>query len=362
MTRGSPIHFVGTLPPPVTGMTLATEVVVDRLRARCGVRIHDISHPTHHRGPRWRLIKAWKAATGTLRLLTWSSGGRPRVYMVANSGHGIWYNLAHALAARARRHHVFLHHQVYSYVNDTDARMRRLVRTLGPGSTHIVLCDAMGAAFRERYEPDGEVVVVPNSIIMLARARPLPARPRTPFRLGHLSNLTVEKGLADVLSTLAAARDRGLPVELVLAGPPANAEAAALLSDARDRFGEALDYRGPVYDDAKRAFYDDIDVLLFPTRYEREAYPLVLAEALTAGAPVIAYGRACIPTLIGTDGGWTVDPAADFAVTAADLVEGWLRDPDAYAAATERARARAGALRVEAERALEALLDRMCDS
>lgn len=360
MTGIPPVSFVGTLPPPVTGMTMATAIVVDRLRECSGVRIHNISHNRHDRGVRWRFIKAWKSASGAARLLTWRTGPRPRLYLVANAGLGIWYNVAHVLAARARGYHVIIHHQVYNYVTQHDERMERLVRSLGPDSTHIMLCPEMKASFQRQYAPEGNLVVVPNTIVMLDQRRPTSDRPHVPFRLGHLSNLTVDKGLDRVLDTFAAVRHRGLDVELVLAGPAASAEASRLIEDARRSFGDALDYRGPVYDDDKWSFYADIDAVLFPTRYRREAYPLVLAEALFAGVPVVTYGRACIPSLVGSDGGLVLPPDRDFSSAASELVERWVEQPEVYRQDADRTRTRGEALLSEARRSLDALIDCMC--
>ncbi len=38
-------------------------------------------------------------------------------------------------------------------------------------------------------------------------------------------------------------------------------------------------YLGPIYGDAKTAFYGNLDVLLFPSNYVNEAEPLVIHEA-----------------------------------------------------------------------------------
>lgn len=359
MSDRARVTFVGTLPPPVTGMTLATSNVVERLRARCDLRVYDISHPRFNRGVPWRAVKAWKVLTGALQLLLWDPGADPRLYAVANAGAGLWYTLLHVAVARLRGYHLFLHHQVFNYVDRYDRRMALIVRLMGAHGTHVLLCPRMETEFRRRYAPRGHCMLVPNSIVMLDGPPPDERDEHVPFRIGHLSNLTLEKGLAEVLGTLTALRRRGVDVRLILAGPAATSGAARLIERARSEHGRALDYRGPVYGRDKDAFYADIDAVLFPTRYRREAYPLVLAEALMAGIPVVTYARACIPSLVSSDGGHVLDPDEDFEARAAEIVETWAVDQASYRDAARRARSRGASLREEAATDLDRLLDRM---
>ena len=65
-----------------------------------------------------------------------------------------------------------------------------------------------------------------------------------------------------------------------------------------------IDYVGPRYGRDKDAFYDSIDVLVFPT--QNEAEPLVVHEAIERGVPVIAYGSGAIPEIINSDCGRVV--------------------------------------------------------
>jgi glycosyltransferase involved in cell wall biosynthesis len=55
-----------------------------------------------------------------------------------------------------------------------------------------------------------------------------------------------------------------------------------------------LDYVGPIYGDAKDTFFSDLDVFIFPTGYFNEAQPIVLYEAVAAGALVISVDRGAI--------------------------------------------------------------------
>ena len=155
------------------------------------------------------------------------------------------------------------------------------------------------------------------------------------------------KGLSDVIQTLDVLINRGLDVRLILAGPCSTAESKRIVEGAMQRFGKHLEYRGPVYDNEKAQFYDEIDAFLFPTR--NESWGIVLNEALAAGAPVISVDRGCVSCLVG-DGGCVLDAEVDFAVNAARHVEQWVREPDAYARLQQLAVARGIALEEQAKR------------
>ncbi len=347
------VAFIGPIPPPVTGMTLATRIVLEELQHRCSLLVMNTSHPRYYPGLRWKAIKGLRTAVGLPRLLMASMPRGSSVYLVPNASAGLWYDIAIATVARLSGHQLFVHHQVYSYVAQHDPRMARLNRLMRPTDCHIMLCPEMVGRFRQLYPEDRRFLVLPNSIVALSQTPNDAQRPRTPLRLGHLSNLTVEKGLDLVLETFRRLRSDGANVNLVLAGPARSEEASQLVSSASQHFGSAIDYRGPVYGEHKSRFYHDIDVLLFPTKYRNEAYPLVICEALGFGVPVIAYGRACIPHVVGDSGGLCVPPNEDFVEPAAEQVSRWLADPTQYARSLRRVRDRRHEMRFDAKAKLE---------
>jgi len=54
---------------------------------------------------------------------------------------------------------------------------------------------------------------------------------------------------------------------------------------------------------------------------------VTIHEAMSRGIPVIAYGRGCIPEIIGADCGLVIDPADPFVPAALAKLESWLAEP-----------------------------------
>src|SRR4029077_16115808 len=87
-------------------------------------------------------------------------------------------------------------------------------------------------------------------------------------------------------------------------------------------------YLGPVYDEAKTAFYRDLDILLFPTDYANEAEPLVIHEAMRSGVHVIACDRGAISEML-THGAGAVCAKSSFVATAIAQITSFTADVSA---------------------------------
>jgi glycosyltransferase involved in cell wall biosynthesis len=96
-----------------------------------------------------------------------------------------------------------------------------------------------------------------------------------------------------------------------------------------------IEYVGPVYGQAKSQFFNQIDVLIFPSI--NEADPRVVSEALAHGAAVVALNRGCVTATLRGGGGACVPDSQDFVQAATELVLDWLSDADAFSALSTQA-------------------------
>jgi glycosyltransferase involved in cell wall biosynthesis len=344
--RSRRITFIGALPPPVTGMTAMSEVIVNALRQGGPVRCFNWSRGRHLSGLRWKIARILGASSSFVKIFF---GRRPRggvIYYPLSSGWGWLYDVAILAAARLRGYQVVVHHHVYSYIDRRDWRIALLNRILGPRSIHVVHCEQMKRDFLAQYPIDAEFLFVPPTIVT-QHPHVLPRNDHKRFTLGFMSNLTLAKGLDCAMETYDQLTGAGRNVSLILAGPCHNATERRMLEEFVAKRPDQVEYRGPVYGEEKGRFFADIDVFLLPTR--TESWGIVLTEALATNCPVISCRRGCVPWIVQHGCGVVVDDPKDFPSQASQAVAKWIDDKQEFARARERAGDRARQLADEAD-------------
>jgi glycosyltransferase involved in cell wall biosynthesis len=354
--ESGPITFIGALPPPLTGMTALSQVIVEALRGAGQVRCFNWSPGKNLSGLRWKIARSLAACSSFVKVLL---GPRPRgglVYYPLSSAWGLLYDIAILGAARIRGYRNVVHHHVYSYIDRRDWRMALLNRALGPHSIHVVHCEQMKNDFLAQYRTNAEFLFVPPTIVA-QHLRAVPRTPRERFTLGFMSNLTFAKGLDSAMDTYAQLAASGRNVRLILAGPCHGARERRMLDEFVAKWRDAVEYRGPIYDAAKGRFFADIDVFLLPTR--SESWGIVLTEALSANCPVVTCRRGCVPWIVQDGCGIVVDDPDDFVPQASLAVARWMDDEHEFERVRERAGARAQLLADEADRQFAHFLQRI---
>ncbi|MET4330379.1 glycosyltransferase involved in cell wall biosynthesis [Bradyrhizobium sp. i1.15.2] len=296
------IVVIGQIPPPTDGLAYITAEYVKLLAEDHDIVVLNISPKGFKRGIAYHLSRTAAVLRASIHLAI-NAWRKNRVcYMPCQSDFGLIYTIYLLALARLMRYPSFLHHHNFGYINEKRRMMEFALRTGGPKTVHIFLCDHMRRSFGETYWMPERAIVVSNIAFVPTQAgRALPT-PKASLRVGLLSNLNREKGLYLFLDLLRAARDQGLNIHGTLAGPLREAEDQLALEAAQQELGNLLTYTGPLFGDAKLQFYESIDVFVFPTIYANEAQPTVLYEAMAAGNAVISYERGCISSQVGNCG------------------------------------------------------------
>jgi succinoglycan biosynthesis protein ExoL len=334
MARSRKVLFLGFFPPPVDGQRLITQSVFDRFSKITQVQRYGLDLPTR-RGLLSKLVSAFGACGAMLRARV---NGFSAIYLAPHSGHGLLLSCAIAFVARCLWYSVTVHYHSYWNFGRRSQLMATFIAACGPRAVHVVLAPPMGCDLRQLYPTVRTVVTVSNCAFVAPYgvvARDCSGRR---LRIGHLSNLSMEKGMDLVAGYLRALCARGVDAELWLAGPAENKGTAALIAAAQSEFGDRLRYLGRLLDKEVRDFYQDIDIFLFPTLYRHEAEPLVLIDALAAGVPVLSTDRGCIGYLLGRFGGRAL-PAEDFIEKAVEQTAAW-EHSSSLLEASRQARAR----------------------
>jgi glycosyltransferase involved in cell wall biosynthesis len=162
-----------------------------------------------------------------------------------------------------------------------------------------------------------------------------PVDPARSIRCLYVSNAAMYKHQWVVVQAIAALRNRGFNVELVLAGGGAG-RAARLLDDAitkTDPGGRFVKKLGFVPHDNLPSLLAAADLFVFASSCEN--MPNTLIEAMAVGLPIACSDRGPMPEVL-RDGGVYFDP--EDAASIAKALEALIRDSDLRMAKAARAK------------------------
>jgi glycosyltransferase involved in cell wall biosynthesis len=351
------------LPPPTHGQALVNAAVVERLKGLNDARVTviDTGPGQSTRNLIYHTTRACRVAAALCGEIQRARHESRTVYTVIESGWGKLYNLLILGAGRLLGYRLILHHHTSAHILGDSLSFRWLARLAGPRTIHVVVGLSMASDLKRRYPEIREVMIVHNACVVPLPQKATPVGTEPPrLRLGFLSNLSREKGLDIVLEVLRAGKSAGLDIVLRLAGPATTTEAAAEIAVAKEEFGPALEVLGPVSDEAKTEFYENIDLFLFPSNYRYEAQPLVVIEAMAHGRPLIVSDRGYIAELVDGAAEIAGDRLA-FVSTTIDLCRQWSANSEMLHRRAEASHARFIELRANALNDLDHLMERISD-
>lgn len=353
--------MVGPFPPPVHGMASVNAKVLDALhKARVEPLVIDLAAPSLEQSLRTRLSRLPRVLRGLVRLVSTPTVRGGTLYVSVSGGLGQFLELPFIVLARLYRMRLFLHHHSFAYLDAPRLVTAWLTGLAGRNAIHLVLSKKMAEQLQSSYGIR-HVTAISNAVFFVSDGSSAVTSVRRHLRtVGFLSNIAREKGVFEFLDLLASAHERGLSLRGKLAGPFKDAKTE---QEVRSRLGALsnVEYVGPKYGAEKDAFFRDTDALVFATRYVNEAEPLTLHEAMSRGVPVIAYGRGCIPEIVGLDCGKVIDPSERFVPAALAQIEVWINDPLVFANASRMASQRFAETYSANKERWQALLDDLTD-
>lgn len=353
------VDFVGPFPDPVTGQSVSTAALAARVAAE-GFKVHRLNNGPHslRRGPRYHATRTLRSLRAIWHLICCRSRD-VTVYISVDHGLGMLYALPMVLISRLRGRRILLHHHNQVYVDRPTVLAHVMFWLAGPSAFHIAICEAMCHQIRQAYSSVLLTSALSNVHILAPKGAIQPPQDGQDgtFVLGHLSVLSIPKGLKRVIACYERLRDEGLDVGLHLAGPPLDEEAEEVIRELVGRSDPRVSYAGPVYGDQKKEFFESIDCFLFPSAYLNETQGIVNLEAMAAGVPVIALARGCISSDIGSAGGIAVETIDEFNATVLSQVRDWLASPERLSHARSRAANRYRELRRDGEAQVDQVLE-----
>ena len=287
-------HF----PPPVCGNTIVTNQVYLCLKKYGIVKCLDLAPKNFTVGFPYLVVRIILCARAILGILINCRKANVCVYHVPDAGLGLVFSIIIGCFARLFAGKLYLHHHTYKYLNEPSVLSKFCFAIWGNKTGHVVLGDSMGLLLKAKYRSVINTYTIGNAVIV-----PIPERYKSvafdsqPITIGHISNLSAEKGLLEVLNTFKMLSELNLSFDFKLAGP-ADMESAQLIREYQRILGDGFTYLGPIYDEGKVDFFSNIDYFLFPTKYAVEASPLVILEAMSYGAVVISFDKGMIAEML----------------------------------------------------------------
>lgn len=294
----------GGFPPPITGQSKNLELIATDIAGLSGVRLvkRSLAMGALRKNLAAHARKVSRVLYCLFTILTLAPFFRNRtLYLVSDGDRGQVYTVSLAWLARILGYKIILQHRTFNYANAYSKLARLVDSALTGRGFHIFLCECMAAKFKKLYQSSTPYIVVGNLSQYQSQLREtVPVKsPSDTVKVGMLSNLFIDKGLDTFLRVAMMAKDKGLPAHFILAGPAPNDEARALISEHAALLGASLEYLGPIHGAEKAAFYERLDIFLFPTRFKLEAQPNVVLEAMCAGCAVVSVDRGCIAEDVG---------------------------------------------------------------
>jgi len=291
-----PVVCIGPMPPPTHGAALMMAAVVSRISTSLRCEVINLSPGTLRRSIAYHVARLVRHLSAARRLMTFRRH-EAVVYLSVPGGLGQVYLLLLSPLIRHAASSVFLHHHNYSYVLRPRIMTHLLFRLLDTEATHITLCERMTADLRAAFPRVENVICVSNTWSLEDNVLTSPEPSRDPrLSITHMSNLSIDKGLSRAVNIFRRISEQ-FDVTLHLAGPFADADAKKVVDAACREFREHVRYWGPVHGAEKTELLQRTDVFLFPSSYVNEAAPLVVDEALGAGALVVCSPVGCLREL-----------------------------------------------------------------
>lgn len=225
---------------------------------------------------------------------------------------------------------VVIHQHNKGMVKDVDRPIYRWLLPMVYRHTKVILLSWRLYADIEKVVRREQVMICPNGIPDTNRSNTSVERHNDVPHILFLSNLIVSKGILVLLDALKILKERGCRFVCDFVGGKTkelDSRRFAHEIETRGLDGIAL-YHGRKYGKDKEDFLQMADMLVFPTYYFNECFPLVILEAMMYGLPVISTDEGGIRDEV-KDGknGFVVKPQD--AVSLADAIQRLLDDKDA---------------------------------
>lgn len=335
----SKVLFIVPLPPPVHGSSMVSQSIkessvlnetfeMDFVNLSTSRRMEEIDKRS------WALYarKAVRFIGAYAKTFWLLASHRYDLCYLAITCHGVGFlkDAPFVLLCKLFGRKVVIHQHNKGMVKDVDRPIYRWLLPMVYRHTKVILLSWRLYVDIEKVVKREQVMICPNGIPDTNCSKTSVERHNDVSHILFLSNLIVSKGVLVLLDALNILKERGYQFVCDFVGGETkelNGRRFAHEIETRGLEGIAV-YHGRKYGKDKEDFLQMADMLVFPTYYFNECFPLVILEAMMYGLPVISTDEGGIRDEV-KDGknGFVVKPHD--AVALADAIQRLLDDKDA---------------------------------
>lgn len=115
----------------------------------------------------------------------------------------------------------------------------------------------------------------------------------------YLSNLMKTKGVLDLIDASSLIFKKGIRFEVAIVGGPADISLDYLAEYVSNKgISGVVKIYGPLFGQEKLQMLSNSDILVLPTYYSKECFPVVIIEAMQHNMPVISTYEGAIPDIV----------------------------------------------------------------
>ena len=333
------VLFITPLPPPVHGSSMVSQSIkessvlnetfeMDFVNLSTSRRMEEIDKRS------WALYarKAVRFIGAYAKTFWLLASHRYNLCYLAITCHGVGFlkDAPFVLLCKLFSRKVVIHQHNKGMAKDVDRPIYRWLLPMVYRHTKVILLSWRLYVDIEKVVKREQVMICPNGIPDTNCSKTSVERHNDVSHILFLSNLIVSKGVLVLLDALNILKERGYRFVCDFVGGETkelNGRRFSHEIETRGLDGIAL-YHGRKYGKDKEDFLQMADMLVFPTYYFNECFPLVILEAMMYGLPVISTDEGGIRDEV-KDGknGFVVKPHD--AVALADAIQRLLDDKDA---------------------------------
>lgn len=317
--RGNLI-FVGPLPPPILGESIALQSLYNsgRLHKLYNVKKLNLNRKNFEDPGGWSFEKIYSDSSKILYAMFLSlTMKQPVLYIsISQTKMGLIRDcLIINVCKRLGGSKVVAHlhgNNLGPTIDATSGFLRKfIVRAMKRIDVGVVLGEKLAHNFRRQVS---RVEVVSNGIPsdFIVKEEIVHKKDGGPLSILYLSNLMEEKGYIELVQATTALVHDGIDVQLNLVGGIQDETEFLEVKEFIRTNGmeEHIRYHGLKQGEEKKRFFLDADVMALPTKYRVEGQPMSIIEGMAAGLPIISCDRGIIAELI-QDCGVLIEPTVE---------------------------------------------------